>query len=265
MTLLQIAVLALVQGLTEFLPVSSSAHLILVSHVFNWDDQGLELDVAVHVGTLLAVLVYFRHDLLEMLKAWFGSPANPVIAQRRRLSLALAIATLPVVLVGAIFYVQIAGAMRDVRVIAAATLLFGLLLLVADRFSPRARELEEFRLIDGLWIGLAQMFALVPGASRSGVTLTMGRFLGFTPEAAARFSFLLSIPVIAAAGVRGSWAVAMQDSALAWHNFLIAAALAAVAGWVCIAAFLAVLRTMGLMPFIVYRMMLGLVLLGIAL
>lgn len=265
MTLLQLAVLALVQGLTEFLPVSSSAHLILVSHVFNWEDQGLELDVAVHVGTLLAVLVYFRHDLLNMLNAWREPPDDPVTLQRRRVSLALAIATFPVVLVGAVFYADIAGFLRDVRVIAGATLLFGILLLLADRFSPRARQLSEFRLTDGLWVGLAQIFALVPGASRSGVTLTMGRLLGFTPDAAARFSFLLSIPVIAAAGVRGCWAVAMQGSALAWEQFLVAVVLAAIAGWFCIAAFLAALKRLGLMPFIIYRIALGLVLLGIAL
>lgn len=264
MTLLELAVLALVQGLTEFLPVSSSAHLILVSHVFNWEDQGLELDVAVHVGTLLAVLFYFRHELLAMLRAWFGAPDDPETLQRRRLSLALAIATVPVVLVGAVFYASIAGSMRDVRVIAIATLVFGVLLLAADRLSPRSRELKELRLVDGLWIGLAQVLALIPGASRSGVTMTMGRFLGFTSEDAARFSFLLSIPVIAAAGIRGAWAVAMQGSALAWQEFLVATALAAVAGWACIAVFLALLKRLGLLPFIVYRIALGLLLLGIA-
>lgn len=265
MTLLQLVVLALVQGLTEFLPVSSSAHLILVSQLFNWQDQGLELDVAVHVGTLFAVLVYFRHDLTGMLRAWREPPDDPVTRQRRRVSLALAVATVPVVLVGAIFYHAIAGVMRDVRLIAIATLLFGVLLLLADRLSPRARQLQEFRLIDGLWIGLAQVLALIPGASRSGVTLTMGRMLGFTPEAAARFSFLLSIPVIAAAGIRGCWALAAQGSMLAWEQFLIAMLLAAFAGWLCIALFLAALRKLGLMPFILYRIGLGLVLLGIAL
>jgi len=264
-TMLQLVVLALVQGLTEFLPVSSSAHLILVSKLFNWPDEGLELDVAVHVGTLLAVLFYFRHDLHGMLRAWGEPPDDPVTRQRRRVSLALLIATVPVVVVGGLFYASFAGIMRDVRVIAIATLLFGFLLLLADRYSPRARALSELGLRDGLWIGLAQVLALVPGASRSGVTLTMGRFLGFTPEAAARFSFLLSIPVIAAAGLRGAWAVAMDGSVLIWQQFLLAMGFAAVAGWFCIAIFLAVLKRLGLMPFIIYRLGLGLVLLGIAL
>lgn len=264
MTFLQLAVLALVQGLTEFLPVSSSSHLILVSHVFNWEDQGLELDVAVHVGTLLAVLVYFRHELVGMLRAWLQTAHDPEALQQRRLSLALMIATVPVVLVGGVFYSSIAGAMRDVRLIAIATLLFGVLLLLADRLRPSSRQLEGLRLSDGLWIGLAQVLALVPGASRSGVTMTMARFLGFAPDAAARFSFLLSIPVIAAAGVRGAWAVALQGSALAWQEFAVATLFAAVAGWLCIAVFLAVLKRLGLMPFILYRIALGLLLLGIA-
>jgi len=265
MTLLQIAVLAIVQGLTEFLPVSSSAHLILVSRLFQWPDEGLEMDVAVHVGTLLAVLVYFRHELAGLLHAWLAPADDPVTAQRRTIGLGLVIGTIPVVLVGAVFYDLVAESLRDVRVIALATLFFGVALLLADRYSPRYRDLRELRLAHALWIGLAQALALIPGTSRSGATLTMGRLLGFTPVAAARFSFLLSIPVIAAAGVRGGWAVFADGAALAWQPFLLAMALAALAGWLCIAVFLAVLERVGLVPFIIYRLALGLVLLGIAL
>jgi len=265
MTLLQIAVLAIIQGLTEFLPVSSSAHLILASRLLHWADQGLELDVAVHVGTLLAVLFYFRFELQGLVEAWRAPPDDAVTRQRRRLGLALLIGSLPVVLAGAVFYDTVAQALRDVRVIAVATLVFGVALLLADRLGARVRELEDLRLTHGLWIGLAQALALIPGTSRSGATLTMGRLLGFTPEAAARFSFLLSIPVIAAAGVRGFWALAVDGQGVDWAPFVVAVLFAALAGWACIALFLAVLARVGLMPFILYRLALGLVLLGLSL
>ncbi len=265
MTLLQIAVLAIIQGLTEFLPVSSSAHLILASHLFRWPDQGLVLDVSVHLGTLLAVVIYFRYDLLNLVRAWREPPDDPVTIQRRVLGKALLIGTVPVVAAGALFYDLVAHALRDVRVIAWATLAFGLALLAADRWAPRYRKLDSLGLQDGLLIGLAQALALVPGTSRSGATLTMGRLLGFTPSEAARFSFLLSIPVIAAAGLRGLWSLFTAGTGLAWLQFLVAVGFAAVAGWFCIAAFLALLSRVGLVPFIVYRLALGLVLLGLSL
>jgi undecaprenyl-diphosphatase len=264
-SLLQIAVLAIVQGLTEFLPVSSSAHLILVSKLGAWPDEGLEMDVAVHVGTLLAVLVYFRHEVVGLVRAWREPADDPVTIQRRTIGLGLVIGTVPVVLVGALFYDTIADSLRDVRIIAVSTLLFGVVLLLADRYSPRSRELRELRLSHALWIGLAQALALIPGTSRSGATLTMGRLLGFTPDAAARFSFLLSIPVIAAAGLRGGYELLVDGSGMQWQPFVLAMILAALAGWLCIAAFLALLARLGLLPFILYRLALGLVLLGISL
>jgi undecaprenyl-diphosphatase len=263
--MLQIAVLAIIQGLTEFLPVSSSAHLILVNRLGDWPDQGLEMDVAVHVGTLLAVVVYFRHELIGLLRAWLEPADDPITVQRRTVGLGLLIGTVPVVLVGALFYDAIADSLRDVRVIAIATLFFGMALLLADRYSPRYRDLSELRLSHALWIGLAQALALIPGTSRSGATLTMGRLLGFTPVAAAKFSFLLSIPVIAAAGLRGGFELVVEGSSLPWQQFFIAMVLAALAGWLCITAFLALLTRLGLLPFILYRLALGLVLLGISL
>lgn len=265
MTLLQIAVLAIVQGLTEFLPISSSAHLILVSKLGDWPDEGLEMDVAVHVGTLLAVLVYFRHEVIGLVRAWREPADDPVTIQRRTIGLGLVVGTVPVVLAGALLYDTIAGSLRDVRIIAVSTLLFGVALLLADRYSPRYRALNELRLSHALWIGLAQALALIPGTSRSGATLTMGRLLGFTADAAARFSFLLSIPVIAAAGLRGGYELVVDGTGMPWHAFVLAMLLAALAGWLCIAAFLALLARLGLLPFILYRLALGLVLLGISL
>jgi len=248
LTLIQIIVLALIQGLTEFLPVSSSAHLILGSRVFGWPDQGLVFDVATHLGTLLAVLVYFRRDLIDHDR------------QQRKLAIYLALASIPALLAGFAARNLVELFLRDVRVIAWSTIAFGLLLWLADAVGSRRRNLEETTLKDALIIGLAQALALVPGVSRSGVTITAGRFLGLSPDAAARFSFLLAIPIIAAAGGYGALRVALGEAPIEWAQFGLAMGLAALAGWVCVAAFLALLKSVGLMPFVVYRLLLGVVL-----
>jgi undecaprenyl-diphosphatase len=261
MTLVQIIVLALIQGLTEFLPVSSSAHLILGSKALGWADQGLVFDVATHLGTLFAVLFYFRHELAEMVTSVVRPQAGELSLQHRRLAWCLVAASVPALLIGFFARDLVELYLRDVRIIAWTTLGFGLLLWLADVVSPRSRQLEEVGLKAALLIGLAQAFALIPGASRSGVTITAGRFLGFSPDAAARFSFLLAIPVVAAAGGFGALRVAMGDAPIDWMQFLLALSFAAVAGWVCIAAFLALLQRVGLLPFVAYRMALGLLLL----
>lgn len=260
MTLIQIIVLALIQGLTEFLPVSSSAHLILGSRVFGWPDQGLVFDVATHLGTLFAVLIYFRHDLIRMAAACLGPARTNQALQQRKLALYLVVASIPALLIGFLARDLVELFLRDVRVIAWTTLGFGLLLWLADAVGSRQRTLEETSLKDALLIGLAQTLALVPGVSRSGVTITAGRFLGLSPEAAARFSFLLAIPIVAAAGGYGALRVAMGDAPIDWAEFGLAMALSAAAGWICVAAFLALLKRVGLMPFVIYRLLLGVVL-----
>jgi len=257
MTLIQIIVLALIQGLTEFLPVSSSAHLILGSKAFGWPDQGLVFDVATHLGTLIAVLIYFRHDLFEMTKSWLGPVRNDVDRQHRAMVVYLAIASVPALLIGFLAHDLVEFYLRDLRII------FGLVLWLADAVGPKQRSIEEINVKSAVIIGLAQAFALIPGASRSGVTITAGRFLGFSPDAAARFSFLLSIPIIGAAGSFGVLRVASGDAPIEWGQFMLAVVLAAVAGWLCIAAFLALLKRVGLMPFVIYRLLLGAVLLWI--
>ena len=263
MTLIQIIVLALIQGLTEFLPVSSSAHLILGSRVFGWPDQGLVFDVATHLGTLLAVLIYFRQDLIEMARACLGPVRDDQGRQHRKLAIYLAIASIPALLVGFAARDLVEIFLRDVRVIAWTTIGFGLLLWLADAVGSRQRKLEDSTLKDALIIGLAQALALVPGVSRSGVTITAGRFLGLSPDAAARFSFLLAIPIIAVAGGYGALRVAMGETAIDWGQFGLAMGLAALAGWLCVAAFLALLKRVGLMPFVIYRLLLGVMLLWI--
>ncbi|MCJ7816175.1 MAG: undecaprenyl-diphosphate phosphatase [Xanthomonadales bacterium] len=257
MTLIQIIVLALIQGLTEFLPVSSSAHLILGSRVFGWPDQGLVFDVATHLGTLLAVLIYFRHELIEMARACVSPVRNDQDRQHRKLAIYLIVASVPALLAGFAARDLVELFLRDVRVIAWATIGFGLLLWLADAIGSRQRKLEDISLKDALLIGLMQALALVPGVSRSGVTITAGRFLGLSPDAAARFSFLLAIPIISAAGGYGALRVALGDAPIDWVQFGLAMGLAALAGWVCVAAFLALLKRVGLMPFVVYRLLLG--------
>jgi len=264
MTLLQILVLALIQGLTEFLPVSSSAHLILGSRLFGWPDQGLVFDVATHAGTLLAVLFYFRRMVAGMFIAWLRPVASPAQARDRQLGKYLLFASVPVILVGSLAGGWVEAHLRDVRVIAATTLVFGLLLWLADAFSGRTRQLQDLAVGPALAIGIAQVLALIPGVSRSGVTITAARLLGFGAEDAARFSFLLAIPVITAAGGYGVLRMLQDAAGIDWGQFGLAVAASALAGWVCIAAFLALLRRVGLLPFVVYRLALGLVLLLLA-
>lgn len=264
MTLIQILVLALIQGLTEFLPVSSSAHLILGSRLFSWPDQGLVFDVATHIGTLFAVLFYFRQSLWEMCVSWLRPATTVTLRQHRAMGKLLVLASIPVILAGALGYQWVEAYLRDVRVIAVTTLVFGVLLWVADAFFAKDRKLDDLKLKPALLIGLAQVLALIPGASRSGVTITMGRMLGFEADAAARFSFLLAIPVISAAGAYGVLRMLLDDASINWAQFSMAVVFSAAAGWVCITAFLALLKRFGLLPFVIYRLILGSALLVLA-
>ncbi|GMR15060.1 MAG: undecaprenyl-diphosphate phosphatase [Gammaproteobacteria bacterium] len=255
MSLIQVAVLALIQGLTEFLPVSSSAHLILGSKVFGWPDQGLVFDVATHLGTLLAALVYFRKDLWQMVVPWLDKGKGDEAS--RKLGVTLLIASIPAIVAGGLLYGWIESMLRDIRIIAYATIGYGLLLWWADARFARSKVMDDMNLKAGVVIGLAQMLALVPGTSRSGITITVGRMLGFNTDTAARFSFLLSIPVIAAAGGYGMLRMFLNESSINWMQFGLAVLISAIAGWLFIAAFLALLQRIGLVPFVIYRLVLG--------
>lgn len=254
MTALQLIVLALIQGISEFLPVSSSAHLILVGQFSNWADQGLAFDAAVHAGTLTAVVLYFRRDLGALARAGVRADGDPV---QKRLLAGLAVATLPALAVGALAADWIELWLRSPLVIAVTTIAFGLLLGLADRLGAGRRPLESLSVPGALFIGLAQVLALVPGTSRSGITITAGLALGLEREAAARYSFLLSIPIIAAAGGWGFVNGLADGGTFEFGRFLAAAIIAGVFAWLTIAAFLAWLRRFGMTPFVVYRMILG--------
>ncbi|MDA0675635.1 MAG: undecaprenyl-diphosphate phosphatase, partial [Proteobacteria bacterium] len=204
MALFQIAILALVQGITEFLPISSSGHLILVPIVAGWPDQGLTVDIAVHVGTLAAVVVYFHRDVAALIGGGFG-----LLAGRRdantRLAWFMIVGTVPVVIAGLAASRYLGDALRSIEVIGWTTLVFGIALWLADRKGATARKIEDMHLPDAVIIGLAQALAIIPGTSRSGITMTAARFLGMERRDGARFSMLLSIPVIIGAGSLQGW------------------------------------------------------------
>lgn len=256
MDLIQIIVLAVVQGLTEFLPISSSAHLILVPVLTDWQDQGLAFDVAVHVGTLLAVLAYFRHDLLLMARDWFRSFTGPASANAR-LAWAVLAGTVPAALAGLLFKDAIETWLRSPLVIATTTIVFGLLLWWADVRGRRNRDEHEVGWRDAVVIGCAQALALIPGTSRSGVTMTAGLAMGLTRKAAARFSFLLSIPIILLAGGYQSLQLATQPGQAHWGVMLTGVVLSGISAYLCIHFFLKLLDRVGMLPFVIYRLVLG--------
>ncbi len=257
-TLLQLAVLSLVQGITEFLPVSSSGHLVLASGVLGWPDQGLEIDIAVHGGTLLAVIAYFRRDVARLLRGFLPGAG----AGERRLLAMLALATVPVGAAGVVLHGS-GGALllRDPLVIACATAGFGLLLLVADR-SARTRAMERLEWKGALLIGLFQVLALVPGTSRAGITITAARFLGYRRRDCATLSMLLAIPVIAAAVALAAAEIAVSGNAALTREAALAAAMAFLSALVTIRLLMAWLRRASFTPFVVYRVVLGVALLG---
>ncbi len=258
----QALLLAILQGLTEFLPISSSAHLVIPSLVLGWPDQGLAFDVAVHVGTLSAVLFYYREDLGRMARSWFGSLAGAPATEDSRLVWYLALATVPAVVVGFVAGDYIESSLRNLPVIATTTLVFGVLLGIADRRVAQPGR-EQVNLSLALLIGLAQAIAPIPGVSRSGVTITAALLLGMNRHAAARFSFLLSIPVIAGAGLLKGWELASSDVSVDWLLLGMGAVVSGVTAYLCIALFLRLLDRIGMMPFVYYRVVLAAALYGL--
>jgi undecaprenyl-diphosphatase len=262
MALTYLIVLAVVQGITEFLPISSSAHLILVPVFLGHADQGLALDLAVHAGSLLAVMLYFRQDTLAMARGGFDLLRGRHATADADLLLKLAIATVPVIIVGAFASGLVAGPLRSVPVIATTTILFGLLLGLADRRADRpAADVLPTR-TQALQIGLAQVLALIPGVSRSGITMTAGLFVGLSRTATARFSMLLSIPTTAAAVFVRAVEVYRGDLYADPREAFIAATFAFVAAYAAIAWLMSWLRRTGFTIFVVYRVVLGLALFG---
>ncbi len=247
--------LAVIQGVTEFLPISSSAHLILPSQLLGWPDQGLAFDVAVHVGTLLAVVWYFRSDVVSLTSAWFGWWQGER-SEQSKLAWWVFFATIPAVISGLFFNEFIEVHLRYAGVIAATTIAFGALLWYADATGSRSYELDEMTWKSMILIGLAQALALIPGTSRSGITMTAALLAGFSRQAAARFSFLLSIPLIAAAGSYKSLEIASEPS-IDLSPVLFGVLISYVSAYLCIKLFMKWLDDIGMLPFVIYRFILG--------
>jgi undecaprenyl-diphosphatase len=257
----QAIILALVQGLTEFLPVSSSAHLILVPVLLGWEDQGLAFDVAVHVGTLMAVAYYLRREIIAIVPAWLHGWSGLQWDQQGKLGWWVVLATIPVGLFGLFGGTFIENNLRSPLVIATTTLVFGLALAWADRGAEsKHRVLSDLGWKDAALIGLAQAFALVPGSSRSGMTMMAALFLGLTRVDAARFSFLLSVPAIVLPGFLKGAALLAADTSVDWLVLATGVLVSAITAFLCIKAFMAFVTRVGLMPFVYYRVILAIVL-----
>ncbi len=269
MSTIQAIVLGIVQGLTEFLPVSSSGHLRIVPALLGWDDPGASFTAVIQLGTAAAVVIYFWSDLWRITTAWFASLRDP--ARRSdldaRMGWYLIIATIPIGLLGLAFKDQITSGARDLRIIATALIVLGLVLLAAERLGKRTKEVEDLTTRDGVAVGLSQCLALIPGMSRSGSTISAGMFLGYTREAAARFSFLLSIPAVVLSGLFelkdiGKPVEAGQSVPGAVPT-VIALVVSFVVGYAAIAWFLRYLVRHSTMVFVVYRVALGILLFGL--
>ncbi len=263
MDLFQIIALAILQGLTEFLPISSSAHLILLPILANWQDQGLAFDVAVHVGTLTAVILYFRQTLNSLLHDWFKSVHQRQTIGDSRLAWAVLFGTIPVGLAGLFLGDVIELYLRSPLVIATTTILFGLLLGWADWQGKQQRTEHQLTWKDVFIVGIAQAMALIPGTSRSGITMTAGLILGLNRNAAARFSFLLSVPVIFLAGSLKTIELIQSATDTDWFALITGAGLSAISAYLCIHLFLKLLERMGMWPFVIYRLILGVILVTI--
>jgi undecaprenyl-diphosphatase len=252
-TLLHLFVLALVQGITEFLPVSSSGHLVLIPVFTGWPDQGLAVDVAAHVGSLGAVLVYFWRDVWRLAMAGLAFLTGRQHEARGLLWL-LVIATIPAVAAGAALSGLIETVLRDPAVIAWTMTIGAGLLYAADRYGRTNRDMSGLTLRDAIWIGLAQAVALIPGTSRSGITMTMARALGVGRTEAARFSMLLSIPVILGAGLLQGLDLIESGDALLTRDAILAAALSFIAALVTVAVLMRWLQRATFLPLVIYRL-----------
>ena len=258
--LLHVILLAAIQGLTEFLPISSSAHLILPSVILGWQDQGLAFDVAVHLGSLVAVIIYFYNDIKQLTICWSRSLFSGQSSPESRLGWHVILSTIPTALAGLIFNDFIELHLRTISVIAVTTIIFGLALGLADYRSSKSKGIYAFTWKSALFVGCAQALALIPGTSRSGITITAALFLGFERTAAAKFSFFLAIPIILLSGLYKAAQLVDQPKIL-WSDLAIGSMLSFITAYVCIHFFIGLISRIGMMPFVVYRLILGIFLL----
>jgi len=258
---LQVVVLAIVQGLTEFLPISSSGHLVLVPVFLGWADQGLAFDVAVHFGSLIAVLLFFRKDIHALLRGGFQVFGGNVKTIESRMALGIALGTIPAALAGLLFVDWIEANLRSPSVIVFTLSGYAILMVLADRFGRRTRDISSVQLKDAILIGVSQALALVPGTSRSGITITTAMALGFERQDAARFSFLLAVPVILLATLYSLLGLLSSAAPVAWGQLAIGVIVSAIVAYVSIEFFMRFVSRIGLLPFAIYRFALAAVIL----
>lgn len=258
----QAIILGIVQGLTEFLPVSSSGHLRIVPAFFGWEDPGTAFTAVTQLGTIAAVLIYFRRDLYRILTVWTRSLWTPSLRKEldAKLGWFIGLGTIPLGVFGLLFNDFIEKSARDLRLIGCTLILLGILLQVAEMFGKQRKMVAELTLKDGLIIGFAQAMAAIPGVSRSGATITAGLFLGFTREAAARYSFLLSVPAVVLSGIYKLEDITAGDGPTLTAT-VIATILAFVSGYAAIAWMLKYVSSHSMRGFVVYRILLGLMVL----
>lgn len=259
-------VLGVIQGLTEFLPISSSAHLLILSQIFGWDDPGAAFTAVSQIGTESAVIIYFRHDIARILSTWFRSLYTPKLRGQidARMGWYVIVGTIPIAVIGFAFSDQIETAARNLWLVATVLIVFGIILGIADRVGRKTRELETLSIRSGLLFGLGQALALIPGVSRSGATISVGLFMGFTREAATRYAFLLAIPAVMASGLYQATKIG-EEANVPWGQTIVATAIAFVIGYLVIAWLIKYVATNSYMPFVIYRIVVGslvLVLLG---
>ena len=267
MSTLQSIVLGIVQGLTEFLPISSTAHLRIVPAFLGCEDPGAAFTAVTQLGTMAAVLLYFRNDLIRITVAWLRSLRDPSLRREldARLGWYIVLGTVPIGIFGVLFKDQIENGARDLYLIGSALILLGLVLLAAERVGTRERSIEQIEARDGLAVGFAQALALVPGVSRSGATITAGLFLGLDRQSAARFSFLLSVPAVVLSGMLelGSILSGEEGQHVSSGRLALATLLAFVTGYAAIAWMLRYLAHHSTVVFVVYRVALGILVLAL--
>jgi undecaprenyl-diphosphatase len=265
MSLFHLVLVALIQGITEFLPISSSGHLILLPALSGMDDQGQVIDVAVHVGTLAAVVMYFWQDVRTGLLGLPHLLVGRVDTEGARLALGLVIATIPTVILGAVLhFTGLSDMLRSTAVIGWTMLIFGIVLYVADQKGAQVKTASDWGLRDALIMGLWQMIALIPGTSRSGITITGARQLGYTRTEGARIAMLMSIPTILASGILLGAEVAVEANTALMRDGLIAAGFAFVSALAALSLMMRLLHSVSFTPYVIYRVILGVILLVVA-
>jgi undecaprenyl-diphosphatase len=269
MPIYQAIVLGIIQGLTEFLPVSSSAHLALAPWLFGWKDQGLAFDIAMHFGTLIAVLLYFIRDWIQIVGQAIGLKigSDPFLRDRPKLLWYLVAASVPAGIAGLLFQKAVETTLRSAYVIGVMAIVIGLVMLLAEFFGAKLKHIGTLSFMDAMWMGIAQALAIVPGTSRSGITMAAGLFRDLDRPTAARFSFLMSTPIIAGAALKKAWDLHKEGGLPIdmREPVIVGIAVSAVTGAVVIGIFLRYLRTSGLQPFVAYRILFGIAVISLAL